>query len=119
MALPWHDPARSQSVDFRRRWEPMAVARAKSALVRRHEVDYSGGKVPEEDTALGSFSLTHWLVVLLVVLMLFGAGKLPRLMGDFAKGIRNFKTNLKDDEAAEAALAGGGKNDDRKPAESG
>ena len=55
---------------------------------------------------MGSFSLTHWLVVLLVVLILFGAGKLPRLMGDFAKGIKNFKTNLKDDEASETALAG-------------
>ena len=67
---------------------------------------------------MGSFSLTHWLVVLLVVLILFGAGKLPRLMGDFAKGIKNFKTNLKDDEASETALAGSGSGDDRKPAES-
>jgi sec-independent protein translocase protein TatA len=81
-------------------------------------VDYSGGKVPEEGKALGSFSLTHWLVVLLVVLILFGAGKLPRLMGDFAKGIKNFKTNLKDDEASETALAGSGSSDDRKPVES-
>ena len=67
---------------------------------------------------MGSFSLTHWLVVLLVVLILFGAGKLPRLMGDFAKGIKNFKTNLKDDEASEPALAGSGSGDDRKPVES-
>jgi sec-independent protein translocase protein TatA len=67
---------------------------------------------------LGGFSLTHWLVVLLVVLILFGAGKLPRLMGDFAKGIKNFKTSLKDDEAAETALAGSSASDDRKPAES-
>jgi sec-independent protein translocase protein TatA len=67
---------------------------------------------------LGGFSLTHWLVVLLVVLILFGAGKLPRLMGDFAKGIKNFKTSLKDDEASETALAGSSASDDRKPAES-
>ena len=67
---------------------------------------------------MGSFSLTHWLVVLLVVLILFGAGKLPRLMGDFAKGIKNFKTSLKDDEASETALAGSGSSDDRKPVES-
>jgi sec-independent protein translocase protein TatA len=86
--------------------------------VRCHEVDYSGGNVAEEDTALGSFSLSHWLVVLLVVLILFGAGKLPRLMGDFAKGIKNFKTNLKDDEGSEAALAGSASSEDRKPAES-
>ncbi|HSA81205.1 MAG TPA: twin-arginine translocase TatA/TatE family subunit [Geminicoccaceae bacterium] len=65
---------------------------------------------------MGSFSLSHWLVVLLVVLILFGAGKLPRLMGDFAKGIKNFKANLKDDEVAETALAGRG--DDRKPVDS-
>ena len=65
---------------------------------------------------MGSFSLTHWLVVLLVVLILFGAGKLPRLMGDFAKGIKNFKANLKD-EVSETALAGSGSSDDRDPAE--
>jgi sec-independent protein translocase protein TatA len=47
---------------------------------------------------LGSFSLTHWLVVLAIVLILFGAGKLPRVMGDFAKGIKNFKAGMKDDD---------------------
>ena len=74
--------------------------------------------VPEEGKALGAFSLSHWLVVLLVVLILFGAGKLPRLMGDFAKGIKNFKTSLKDDEASETALAGSGTTPDRTPSES-
>ena len=78
----------------------------------------AGARLVEEDTALGSFSLSHWLVVLLVVLILFGAGKLPRLMGDFAKGIKNFKSNLKDDEAAGATLAGSVSSEDRTPAES-
>ena len=36
----------------------------------------------------------HWLVVLAIVLVLFGAGKLPRVMGDFAKGIKNFKAGI-------------------------
>ncbi|HYL47797.1 MAG TPA: twin-arginine translocase TatA/TatE family subunit, partial [Stellaceae bacterium] len=40
---------------------------------------------------MGSFSLLHWLVVLVIVVLLFGAGKLPRVMGDFAKGIKAFK----------------------------
>jgi sec-independent protein translocase protein TatA len=98
--------------------EPAAAARAKSGLVRRCRVDYIGLNRSGGGKALGGFSLTHWLVVLLVVLILFGAGKLPRLMGDFAKGIKNFKTSLKDDEAAETALAGSSTSDDRKPAES-
>ena len=44
----------------------------------------------------------HWLVVLAIVLVLFGAGKLPRVMGDFAKGIKAFKAGMKeeDEEAA-------------------
>jgi len=42
-------------------------------------------------------SLTHWLVVLLIVLVLFGAGKIPRLMGDMAKGIKAFKSGMKDE----------------------
>ena len=46
---------------------------------------------------MGSMSLTHWLVVLLIVLVLFGAGKIPRLMGDMAKGIKAFKSGMKDE----------------------
>jgi sec-independent protein translocase protein TatA len=38
------------------------------------------------------------LLVLLIVLILFGAGKLPRVMGDLAKGIKSFKSGMKDDE---------------------
>lgn len=45
-----------------------------------------------------SLSVWHVLVVLIVVLILFGAGKLPRVMGDFAKGIKNFKAGLADDD---------------------
>ncbi len=43
---------------------------------------------------MGSFSIWHWLVVLLVVLLLFGSGKVSSLMGDFAKGIKSFKKNM-------------------------
>ena len=40
---------------------------------------------------MGSLSIWHWLIVLVVVLILFGGrGKIPELMGDFAKGIKNF-----------------------------
>lgn len=40
-------------------------------------------------------SFGHILVVLLLVLVLFGAGKLPKVMGDLGKGLRNFKDGLK------------------------
>jgi len=43
-------------------------------------------------------SLMHWLVVLAIVLVLFGAGKLPRVMGDFAKGIKAFKSGMKEED---------------------
>src|SRR5579871_4687788 len=45
---------------------------------------------------MGSFSLMHWIVVLAIVLILFGAGKLPRVMGDFAKGIKAFKAGMQE-----------------------
>ena len=48
---------------------------------------------------MGSFSIWHWLVVLLVVLLLFGSGKISGLMGDLAKGIKSFKHNIKEDQA--------------------
>lgn len=43
-------------------------------------------------------SLGHLVVILLIVLVLFGAGRLPQIMGDLGKGLRSFKNNLKDDE---------------------
>lgn len=55
---------------------------------------------------MGSFSIWHWMVVLLVVLLLFGSGKVSNLMGDFAKGIKSFKKNMaEDDDASMAASA--------------
>lgn len=50
---------------------------------------------------MGTFSIWHWLIVLVVVLVLFGGrGKIPSLMGDVAKGIKSFKTNMKEENAA-------------------
>ena len=47
----------------------------------------------------GTFSILHWIVVLAVVLLLFGGrGKVSAIMGDFGKGLRNFKTGLKGQE---------------------
>ena len=45
----------------------------------------------------GAWGIQHWLVVLLVVLLLFGTGKVSTLMGDFAKGIKSFKKNMAED----------------------
>ncbi|RJF84386.1 twin-arginine translocase TatA/TatE family subunit [Azospirillum cavernae] len=52
---------------------------------------------------MGSFSIWHWIIVLLIVLLLFGAGKLPAVMGDIAKGVKAFKAGLKDGEEDTAA----------------
>ncbi len=55
---------------------------------------------------MGSFSIWHWLVVLLVVLLLFGSGKVSSLMGDFAKGIKSFKKNMADENDASMEATG-------------
>ena len=52
---------------------------------------------------MGSFSIWHWLIVLVVVLLVFGRGKIPELMGDMAKGIKSFKKGMADDDAADDA----------------
>lgn len=54
---------------------------------------------------MGSFSIWHWMVVLVVVLLLFGSGKVSGLMGDFAKGIKSFKKNMAEDDASMEASA--------------
>ena len=51
---------------------------------------------------MGTFSLSHWLVVLVVILILFGAGRIPSAMGDLARGIRAFRTGMREDSSAEA-----------------
>ncbi|GAB4351119.1 MAG: twin-arginine translocase TatA/TatE family subunit [Oricola sp.] len=47
----------------------------------------------------------QWVIVLVIVLLLFGRGKIPELMGDVAKGIKNFRKGLADEggEAKEDA----------------
>ncbi|MFN7321241.1 MAG: twin-arginine translocase TatA/TatE family subunit [Methylobacterium sp.] len=54
---------------------------------------------------MGSMSIWHWLIVAVVVLLLFGRGKIPELMGDVAKGSKNFKAGMKEDEQAAAEKA--------------
>ena len=52
---------------------------------------------------MGSMSIWHWLVVAVIVLLLFGRGKIPELMGDVAKGIKSFKAGMKDEDVAAKA----------------
>ena len=47
---------------------------------------------------MGGLSAWHWIVVALVILVLFGRGKISETMGDFGKGIRSFKKGLGDEE---------------------
>jgi sec-independent protein translocase protein TatA len=46
---------------------------------------------------MGEFSIWHWLIVLAVVLLLFGGGKVSGLMGDLAKGLKTFKRTMAED----------------------
>lgn len=51
---------------------------------------------------MGGMSLVHWLVVLVVVLLLFGRGRISDVMGDFGKGIKSFKQGIADEETKPA-----------------
>jgi sec-independent protein translocase protein TatA len=48
-------------------------------------------------------SIWHILIVLLIVLVLFGAGKIPQIMGDLGKGIKSFKAGLDDSSKKDPA----------------
>ena len=52
-----------------------------------------------------SIGLWQVVLILLIVLILFGAGKLPKVMGDVAKGVKNFKSGLKDEDEPEGDKA--------------
>ena len=47
---------------------------------------------------MGSMSIWHWIIVIAVVLLLFGRGKISDLMGDVAQGIKAFKKGMSDDD---------------------
>ncbi|MEH3147089.1 MAG: twin-arginine translocase TatA/TatE family subunit [Methylobacterium frigidaeris] len=49
---------------------------------------------------MGGTSIWHWVVVGVIVMLLFGRGKVSDLMGDVAKGIKAFKKGMADDEQA-------------------
>jgi len=54
---------------------------------------------------MGFTSIWHWLIVLLVIALLFGAGRISSVMGDIGKGIKSFKKGLNEDEDAPAGAA--------------
>jgi sec-independent protein translocase protein TatA len=57
---------------------------------------------------MGAMSIWHWLILLLVALLMFGgSNKISSIMGDVAKGIKNFRKGLADDddEVKKAAAA--------------
>ena len=49
---------------------------------------------------MGSMSIAHWMIVIAVVVLLFGRGKISGLMGDVADGIKSFKKGMQADEPA-------------------
>lgn len=51
---------------------------------------------------MGSIGIWQVILVLAIVLIIFGAGKLPRVMGDVAKGMKNFKQGMKDEDETES-----------------
>lgn len=50
---------------------------------------------------MGSFSMGHWLIVLAVIVLLFGAKKIPELAKGVGKGIKTFKKEMSEDEPNE------------------
>jgi TatA/E family protein of Tat protein translocase len=58
-----------------------------AALAGPHGCSADAGKNP-----MGSFSIWYWMLLLVVFLLLFGRGKISKLMGDFAQGIKSFKS---------------------------
>lgn len=68
---------------------------------------------------MGSFSLIHWAVLILVVILLFGRGRISDLMGDLAKGITSFKKGLADEDSTPSAKSPPAQLTDSKSAGSG
>ncbi len=55
---------------------------------------------------MGSMSIWHWLIVLVVVMLVFGTKKLGNIGGDLGKAVKGFKDGVKGEEEKPAATAG-------------
>lgn len=64
---------------------------------------------------MGGFSLWHWLIVGIIILLLFGKGRFSDMMGDVAKGLKSFKKGMSEDDDKPVArpqrLEGGAQSD--------
>src|ERR1700755_556390 len=70
-----------------------------------HRLKLNSQRLPKwrpEDKAMGGLSIWHWIIVIGVVLLLFGRGKISELMGDVAQGIKAFKKGMADDDTGKA-----------------
>jgi sec-independent protein translocase protein TatA len=68
---------------------------------------------------MGGLSIWHWIVVIAVLLLLFGRGKISELMGDVAQGIKAFKKGMQEEDktAGEGKTPEPGKTIEHQPAE--
>ena len=66
---------------------------------------------------MGSFSIWHWLIVLLVVVLVFGTKKLGNIGKDLGEGIKGFKKGLKDGDDAPPQQLGNERREGEAPRE--
>jgi len=55
---------------------------------------------------MGSFSIWHWLIVLLVIILIFGTKKLRNIGGDLGGAVKGFKEGMKEDAPKPEAIEG-------------
>jgi sec-independent protein translocase protein TatA len=48
---------------------------------------------------MDGFSVWHWIIVIIIVMLLFGRGKFSELMADVAKGVKSFRKGMSDDDS--------------------
>jgi sec-independent protein translocase protein TatA len=64
----------------------------------------AGRRLRVGKSAMGSFSIWHWMLFIAVALLLFGGkGKISDIMGDVAKGVKSFKKGMSDDDEEKPA----------------
>ncbi|MEO5808512.1 MAG: twin-arginine translocase TatA/TatE family subunit [Sphingomicrobium sp.] len=55
---------------------------------------------------MGSFSLIHWIILAIVLMLVFGGNRFSSMMGDVAKGLKSFKQGMADDDDAKSTRPG-------------
>ena len=91
----------------------------KSGTAGSIPVHFRHGCLNKGETMIGGIGMTELIIILVIILIIFGAGKLPEIGGGIGKAIKNFKKATKEPDEIDVTPQADGKESSQEPTENG